>query len=121
MNTKITDWLEAIKAGDMTVEDVAERFRNGALNDGEPVGSAQESLADSGRPYETGTFDEVSRGLHLGLIDIDQYGILAEAAAGQTKDRNAPEDKPAAKAPAKKAPPAPQQPPTAPPSASPDQ
>jgi len=122
MRSKITDMLEALKAGDMTVEEVADAFRNGAIKDGDPrPGSLEESLANEGSGFEEGTFDEVSRALHLGIIDIDQYGILVEAVDGGGEDDEDPaEETPATEVdaapatPANPATPMPPKPPTAP-------
>lgn len=92
---KVRDWMEAVAAGDLTVDEVAQKLREGALAEEHVAGTMEESLATD-REFDEGSFDEISRALHLKLIDIDQYGILAEAAAGRD-NANAE----AAKAPAK--------------------
>lgn len=67
-----------LRDGNTTIEAAAERVRRASWPEGDP---ADERTADplGDRSFATGSWDEISRALHLGWIDIDQYGLLVDA------------------------------------------
>lgn len=104
--SEVTDALRALQAEERTVEDVAQMFRTRSWPTGtEPAKDAGEAFAreNSDRdPDAPGSFAEVGQAFYTGIITIDQYEVLAQAAAEGMKkapstapsDNDEPEDEP---------------------------
>jgi hypothetical protein len=86
MTSEVSDMLKALRDGTMTVEQVAQRFRERewprhkrppAATYLEMAARAQEDPA----PYVPGSFDDVAAAFHRGDLSRDEYRILSEAVA----------------------------------------
>ena len=85
MSTEVTELIDALKRGSISVSEVAQRFRQRAWPS--TRGPKPETYLDRAAaaaadpdPLVPGSFDEVAAAFHRGDISIDDYRILAEAA-----------------------------------------
>jgi hypothetical protein len=91
VSTEVTELINALKQGSISLSEVAQRFRERAWpSTREPksetyLDRAAAAAADPD-PIVPGSFDEVAAAYHRGDISIDDYGILAEAAAESMRD-----------------------------------
>lgn len=95
MSSEVSDLIRALRDGDMTLEEVAQRFRDRAWPPSRPPAPrndlewATASLRDP-EPYVPGSFDDVVAACDRGEITEDQFEVLAEAVAdaiGRKPDR----------------------------------
>lgn len=84
--SEVTDLIAALRAGSMTLEQVAQRFRDrrwpdaqspSSALDPEPAGRVLEDPA----PYVAGSFDDVAAAFHRKELTAEEYDVLARAAA----------------------------------------
>jgi hypothetical protein len=93
MKSEVLDLVAALQAGDMSLDQVAQRFRERAWSQTAPQPShsyldlAKRAEEDPGT-YLPGSFDDVAAAFHRGDLTQDQYRVLAEAAA-ESMRRNA--------------------------------
>jgi hypothetical protein len=86
MTSEVTDLIAALRAGTMSLDDVARRFRERSWPDPPRPDLRTESevaarLMDDPDPYIAGSFDDVYAALHQGDITLGEYEVLAKAAA----------------------------------------
>lgn len=83
--SEVTDALRALQAGERTIEDVEQMFRTRNWPKVVPPADAQEAIARDaiGDPEEPadGSFFEVASAFTNGVIDVDTYERLADAAS----------------------------------------
>jgi hypothetical protein len=86
MANEVTALLAELRDGSMSIEEVAERFRNRSWprrNDSQPAtyaGLASKAQEDPD-PYIPGSFDDVAAAFHRGDLTSGQYEIFAQAMA----------------------------------------
>lgn len=86
MTTEVTDLLNALHDGAMSLDEVAQRFRDRPWpRRAKPLPSTYLELAAAAQedpdPYVPGSFDDVDAEYLQGRITDDQYEVLAEAMA----------------------------------------
>jgi hypothetical protein len=86
MNSEVTELINALKQGSISISEVAQRFRERAwpsTRGPKPETYLQRAVAAEADPdpLVPGSFDEVAAAYHRGDISIDDYRTLAEAAA----------------------------------------
>lgn len=86
MTTEVTDLLNALSGGTMSLDEVAQRFRDRSWpRRAKPLPTTYLELAaaaqDDPDPYVPGSFDDVDAAYYQGKITDDQYEVLAEAMA----------------------------------------
>lgn len=86
MTNEVTDLIEALRNGSMTLEEVAQRFRERSWP-GRPtprptsyIELATAAISDP-EPDQPGSFSEVTTAYDRGQLNRAQYRVLAEAAA----------------------------------------
>ena len=96
MTSEITDLLQALRDGSMTLDEVARRFRERKWpRRRRPVPASYLELAartqEDPEPYVPGSFDDVTDAYDRGELSGDQYDILAAAMAEskRAEDRDA--------------------------------
>ena len=86
MTSEVSDMLKALREGTMTLEQVAQRFRErewprrkrpAATSYFEMAARAQEDP----EPYVAGSFDDVAAAFHRGDLSGFEYRVLSEAVA----------------------------------------
>jgi hypothetical protein len=86
MASEVTEWISALRAGSMTLDEVAQRFRERHWPDvatPEPRTDSElaaRSLQDPG-PYVPGSFDDVLAAYDRDDLTDDEYRVLAQAAS----------------------------------------
>ena len=91
MNTEVTELIDALKRGSISVSEVAQRFRERSwpsTRGPKPETYLERAAAAAADPdpLVPGSFDEVAAAYHRGDISIDDYRTLAEAAAESMRD-----------------------------------
>jgi hypothetical protein len=86
MSNEVTELINALKQGSTSISEVAQRFRERAwpsTRGAKPETYLERAAAAEADPdpLVPGSFDEVAAAYHRGDISIDDYRILAEAAA----------------------------------------
>jgi hypothetical protein len=86
MSNEVRDLIEALSSGSMTLEQVAQRFRERTWPSTRPpppasyLELAAAALQDP-EPLVPGSFDDVEAAYARGELTRDQYRVLAEAVA----------------------------------------
>jgi hypothetical protein len=86
MNSEVTDLIAALRDGSMSLDEVAQRFRDrswprrrkASPNDYLELAAAAQEDPD---PYLPGSFDDVAAAFHRGELSDTEYGVLARAMA----------------------------------------
>ena len=86
MSSEIPDLIAALNGGEMSLDQVAQKFRERswpATTPPEPTTQSEweARLAADPGPHVPGSFDDVAAAFFRGDITLDQYGVLSEAAA----------------------------------------
>jgi hypothetical protein len=86
MSSEISDLINALRDGTMTLDEVAQRFRERKWprRRRPPPASYLEMAAraqEDPEPYVLGSFDDVSAAFHRGDLSRDEYRMLSEAVA----------------------------------------
>lgn len=86
MTSEVTDLIAALRAGSMSLDEVAQRFRERTWprTKGQPPASYLEMAAAAQQdpePYIPGSFDQVAAAYRSGELTRVQYRVLAEAVA----------------------------------------
>jgi hypothetical protein len=86
MSSEITDLIAALNSGDMSLDQVAQRFRERSWPATTPPAPVTQSewearLLSDPDPHVSGSFDDVAAAFFREDITLDQYGVLSEAAA----------------------------------------
>jgi hypothetical protein len=86
MSSEVTDLIAALRAGTVSLDEVARRFRERTWpetlspevpNDSDPLDRA----LDDPDPYVPGSFDDLSAAFHRRDLTLEEYNVLAQAAA----------------------------------------
>lgn len=86
MNSDLTDLIAALRDGTLSLQEVAQRFRERPWprTKGQPprtfLGLATAAERDP-EAHKSGSFDEVAAAYRRGQLSSDEYQVLAEAAA----------------------------------------
>lgn len=86
MSSEVTELIAALRAGTMSLEEVARRFRERSWPDRipeEPESDLEVAthMLDDPEPYIPGSFDDVAAALHRHDLTLREYEVLADAAA----------------------------------------
>lgn len=86
MSSEVTELIDALRNGTMSLDEVAQRFRERSWprTRGPRPGNYLDRAAAAGAdpdPLVPGSFDEVAAAYHRGDLSLDDYRRLAEAAA----------------------------------------
>jgi hypothetical protein len=86
MTSEVSDMIKALRDGTMTLDQVAQRFRERTWprRRRKPPTSYLEMAAraqEDPEPYMPGSFDDVSAAFHRGELSRDEYRVLSEAVA----------------------------------------
>jgi hypothetical protein len=86
MSSEIPDLIAALRAGTMTLDQVAERFRTRSWprrTSAPPATYLELAVAaqQDPEPYQPGSFDDVVAAYDRGLLSDHEYEVLSEAAA----------------------------------------
>jgi hypothetical protein len=85
MTSEVTELIAQLRAGKMTLDEVAQRFRERSWLVGVTRPSAERqsrsTALDDPEPYVPGSFDDVSAALHRKDLTLEEYAVLARAAA----------------------------------------
>jgi hypothetical protein len=86
MNSEVTQLIDALSSGRMSLEQVAARFRERSWPEAprpEPQSYLEMAAAaqEDPEPYIPGSFDDVIKAYDLGKITDHEYAVLSEAVA----------------------------------------
>lgn len=86
MTNEVVDLLDALNRGDMTLDEVAQRFRERAWpRHRHPRPTTFMELAaaelEDPDPYIPGSYDDVAAAFHQGRLTDAEYSVLAKAIA----------------------------------------
>ena len=86
MSSEVSDLVKALQEGTMTLDQVAQRFRERKWprRRRPPPATYLEMAAraqEDPEPYDPNSFDDVTAAYHRGELSDEQYDILAEAMA----------------------------------------
>lgn len=86
MSNEVTDLLDALYEGTITVNDVAQRFRERTWPRRQtpgPTGYIEMATAElqDPEPYIAGSYDDVAAAYHRGRLSDSDYAMLIEAIA----------------------------------------
>lgn len=86
MNSGVTELIDALRNGTMSLEEVASRFREQSwLRVQKPEPETYLELAAAAQedpePYIPGSFDDVVAAYDQGKLTDDQYAVISEAVA----------------------------------------
>jgi hypothetical protein len=83
--SEVTDLIDAYRRGELTLEELARRFRERAWPPGRPPAASLEELyqreLEDPEPLQEGSFDEVIAAYDRRDITGDEYDVLARAVA----------------------------------------
>jgi hypothetical protein len=97
MSNEVTELIGALQNGRMTLEEVADRFRERSWprRDTEKANTyldlATAAERDPG-PYIEGSFDDVAAAFHRGALSDIQYEVLAQAMADSMRQEDQSKD-----------------------------
>jgi hypothetical protein len=91
VSTEVTELIDGLKRGSISLSEVAQRFRERSwpsTRGPKPETYLERAAAAAADPdpLVPGSFDEVAAAYHRGDISIDDYRTLAEAAAESMRD-----------------------------------
>jgi hypothetical protein len=86
MSSEVTELINALREGTMTLEQVAQRFRERSWpRRTAPLPATYLELATAAQqdpePYVPNSFDDVVAAYDLGRVSDDEYAVLSEAVA----------------------------------------
>ena len=86
--SEVTELIDAYRAGELTLDELAQRFRDRVWPTPRPAARSvdelyERELEDPDPPVE-GSFDEVVNAYHAGQITAAEYKALAHAVTGPT-------------------------------------
>jgi hypothetical protein len=85
MTSEVSDLIKALRDGTMTLEQVAQRFRERKWPRRRPPPSSYLEMAaraqEDPEPYVPGSFDDVTDAYDRGELSSEEYDTLAEAMA----------------------------------------
>ena len=81
--SEVTDMLASYRNGDMTLDELAQRFRDRVWPSRRPSPRDVHELfqrdIEDPEPIQEGSFEEVASACTLGQISLDEYEVLARA------------------------------------------
>ena len=90
MSNEVGDLLRALREGQMTLDEVAQRFRQRNWPSRGSRAATYAELAkaelEDPEPYVPGSFDDVTLAYHQGVLTEHQYDVLAAAMAQSKED-----------------------------------
>lgn len=97
MSNEVTDLIAALRAGSISLDQLAQDFRERRWPRAAPQPAATyielaEREQQDPEPHVPGSFDDVAAAFHRGDLSRDEYKILADAAAASMRaedDRHA--------------------------------
>jgi hypothetical protein len=97
MSNEVGELLNALHAGTMTIDQVAQRFRERnwpRRQRPEPTSYAEMAAeeAQDPDPYVPGSYDDVAAAYHSGRLSEAQYATLVQAIADSKRREDAQED-----------------------------
>jgi hypothetical protein len=86
MSNEVAELITALREGSMSLEEVAQRFRERSWPRTTPPAPTSylemaAAAQEDPEPFVPGSFDEVIAAYDRGELTLAQYGVLAEAAA----------------------------------------
>lgn len=86
MSSEVSDMLEALRDGTLSLDQVAQNFREREWpRRRRPPAASYLEMADRAQedpsPYVPGSFDDVAAAFHRGDLSGDEYRVLSEAVA----------------------------------------
>lgn len=86
MTSEVADLIKDLRAGTMTLDEVAQRFRQRKWpRRRRPAPASYLEMAartmEDPEPYDPDSFDDVTAAYHRGELSDDEYDVLAEAMA----------------------------------------
>jgi hypothetical protein len=93
MTSEVTDLIKELRAGTMTLDEVAQRFRERKWPRRPGTASATylemaAKAMDDPDPYVPGSFDDVSAAFHRGDLSREEYRVLSDAAAEAKREED---------------------------------
>lgn len=92
MTNEVSDLLKALSGGHVTLDEVAQKFRERKWpgRGARPTTYAEHAKAELAdpEPYLPGSFDEVTVAYHKGDLSDEQYDVLAAAMAQSKEAQN---------------------------------
>jgi hypothetical protein len=90
MTSEVSELIKALRDGTMTLDQVAQRFRERKWprRPKRQSASYQQMAAralEDPEPYQPGSFDDVSAAFHRGDLSPDEYETLSEAVAASKR------------------------------------
>ena len=94
MTNEVTDLLNALREGNMTVDEVAERFRSRTWPRRRHIPPATYAKLAAAEledpdPYIPGSYDDVAAAFHQKKITREQFRVLSEAVADAQRAEDA--------------------------------
>ena len=90
MSNEVVDLIAALREGSITLDQLAQTFRDRTWPRAAPEPAATysevaEREQQDPEPYVPGSFDDVAAAFHRGDLSRDEYGVLANAAAASMR------------------------------------
>ena len=96
MRTEVTELIDALRDGTLTLDQVAERFRQRSWprrTTPLPTSYLEHAAAaeEDPEPYVPDSFDDVVAAYDLGRVNDEEYAVLAEAVAESKRAEDRPQ------------------------------
>jgi hypothetical protein len=93
MTSEVSDLVRELRAGTLTLDEVAQRFRERKWpRRRRPAPTSYLEMAartmDDPEPYDPDSFDDVTAAYHRGELSDDEYDVLAEAMAESKREED---------------------------------
>lgn len=93
MTSEVTELIKELRAGTMTLDEVAQRFRERKWPRRKrpaPASYAEMSARtmEDPEPYIPGSFDDVSAAFHRGDLSPEEYRVLSDAVAESKREED---------------------------------
>jgi hypothetical protein len=93
MTSEVTELIKELRAGTMTLDEVAERFRERKWPRRQrPAPTSYLEMAartmEDPEPYVPGSFDDVSAAFHRGDLSPEEYRVLSDAVAEAKREED---------------------------------
>lgn len=93
MTSDVSGLIKELRAGTLSLDEVAERFRQRKWpRRGRPAPASYLEMAarsmDDPEPYDPNSFDDVTAAYHRGELSDDEYDVLAEAMAESKREED---------------------------------
>lgn len=93
MTSEVGELIKELRAGTVTLDEVAERFRARKWpRRKRPASTSYPEMAaramEDPEPYVPGSFDDVSAAFHRGDLSPEEYRVLSDAVAESKRDED---------------------------------